>query len=1071
MKVFKKAGVALLGAALGCCMFASCISTKLTVTYMVGDETYRVQEYDMDTTISLPTPPTKEGHTFIGWYTDEACTVPYAEGSVTAGFKLYAKFAASKMYVVVNTAGGTKIDPIEVVQGQEYTIPAAEKEGYTFIGYTYVDENGEEQEFPLTGTYPSNAGIRITANYEINKYKVTFVGAEEKQQEVAYGSVAVAEAMNKAGYTLEGWYTDEACTTKFDFATAITADITLYANYTPKTFTITVNGAEVGYANPQVVFGETYTLATPNRGSNYEFVKFTMNGQDFPATGTYTWTEDIAVDVVWEGAGRDIMFFDGANELTSLRIETEYEADITDLRLPAVPAKTGYETDGKWYVDANCTEEFVATGTISNDIRLYAKYTACEYTVTFTVWDAASKTMKNVPVTVTYGETIQGVPARAEREFYRFEGYFYNDATFDLTQAYTYTYNITVEEKWVVDENIPLFEYDATGNFFKEREPNATEWTYVYFVGETYTFADTVSLSMVTVGGDMYATVSGNSLKANAVGTFVVKVNNNGNVYNRTIKTVEYVQSFTLTGTQYDNAWGVTADGTAYKRDSLGIWDKKVAVDAGEAMKVGKSKFIPEINVNNKVSAMDMNNVNLTLTADGTVVESSNDTYWVADGAVYFNDSLVGKKVVLTAVPKYAVNATHKAVYNLEINNAVNVYTNEELKAAFANTSVTEVNILRDIKAELSADQKQTFTVNGQTIEAPWNGRDKDGNDEIGTGVYTRLSGNLKVNGNYFTVDGSKIPLVDGRDGKGHNVYAYALQNVQFSIFNFGARHTTSYDLYQMENLNVVGNGDMDATAKSGYLIDGKEVLTYSGACIGIQVGSGTLSMDGVTSRFGAFAANAYAHEPILKQDGTGYTHAVQMIAKDCKFESSWANNIYVYGFASITLDSCYIGVANGAAIHFDSKAPNIANGKDINVDCELNLLGDTDIQNWVVGSEAWFTAYSATSAVAAIKTGLEDAVQQVSQMVGVSRTVINPDGKVNFAVLMKTTGDTSDWVNDNVGHGTLNLNITTFDTVKLSQGDTAQAMNIGSKYAKFANDASALGFGYIEGLVEIINK
>ena len=91
--------------------------------------------------------------------------------------------------------------------------------------------------------------------------------------------------------------------------------------------------------------------------------------------------------------------------------------------------------------------------------------------------------------------------------------------------------------------------------------------------------------------------------------------------------------------------------------------------------------------------------------------------------------------------------------------------------------------------------------------------------------------------------------------------------------------------------------------------------------------------------------------------------------------------------------------------------------------------------------------------------------------MVGVSRTVINPDGKVNFAVLMKTTGSTSDWVNDNVGHGTLNLNITTFDTVKLSQGDTAQAMNIGSKYAKFANDASALGFGYIEGLVEIVNK
>jgi hypothetical protein len=551
----------------------------------------------------------------------------------------------------------------------------------------------------------------------------------------------------------------------------------------------------------------------------------------------------------------------------------------------------------------------------------------------------------------------------------------------------------------------------------------------------------------------------------------VVEVTNSGISYNRTIKVVEEVKIFTLSGTQYDTAWGITTDGTAYKRDSLGIWDKKVAVDAGEAMKVGKSKFIPEINVNNKVSAMDMNSVNLTLTADGAVVESGNDTYWVVDGAIYFADSLVGKKVVLTATPKYTVEEDDKAVYNLEINNAVNVYTNEELKDAFKNTSVTEVNILRDIKAELSADQMKTFTWEGQTIQAPLNAIDMTGTIDS-SGVYTRLSGNLKLNGNYFTVDGSKIPLVDGRNNDYHHDQKFVLQNVHFSIFNFGARYTTSYDLYQMENLNVIGNGDMDASAKSGYLINGKEVLIYSGACIGIQVGSGTLSMDGVTSRYGSFAANAYAQEPIATQDGTGYTHMVKMIAKDCKFENSWANNIYAYGFASVTLDSCYIGVAKGAAIHFDAKAPSIANGKDINVDCELNLLGDTDIQNWVIGTEAWFNAYDATPAVGEVKKALEkDAVQYVASLVGASRTIINPEGKVNFAVLMKTTGVEGEWINDNIGKGSLNLNVNVFDSIKLAGGDMSQANNLGCKYAKFGKDASALGLGYIEGLVEIVNK
>jgi uncharacterized repeat protein (TIGR02543 family) len=151
MKALKKALVAVLGAVLGCCFFVGCLSTKLSVTYMVDGETYRVQEYEMDTQISLPTAPTKEGYTFIGWYTDEALTIPYAEGAITAGLTLYAKFSVSSVYIAVNTAGGEKIDPIEVVPGADYTIPEAVKEGHTFLGYTYIDENGDEQEFPLSG--------------------------------------------------------------------------------------------------------------------------------------------------------------------------------------------------------------------------------------------------------------------------------------------------------------------------------------------------------------------------------------------------------------------------------------------------------------------------------------------------------------------------------------------------------------------------------------------------------------------------------------------------------------------------------------------------------------------------------------------------------------------------------------------------------------------------------------------------------------------------------------------------------------------------------------------------------
>ena len=996
MKALKKALVALLGAVLGCCFFVGCLSTKISVTYVVDGETYRVQEYEMDTQVSLPTPPTKEGHTFIGWYTDEALTVPYAEGTITAGLTLYAKFSVSTVYIVVNTAGGEKIEAIEVVPGGDYTIPEAVKEGHTFLGYIYVDENGDEQEFPLTGKYPSNVGIKITAKYSVNKYTVTFSGVEE--QEVAYGSVAVAPNADRAGYTFDGWYTSETEQTedtKFDFTTAITDDITLYAKYTAKTFTITVNGAQQGYANPTVQFGDKYSLATPDRGANYEFVKFTMNGQDFAAEGVYTWTEDIAIDVVWDGVGKDVMFFDGANELPALRIETEYGADVTALRLPAVPAKTGYSTDGKWYTDAACTQEFVAEGTVETDIRLYAKYTANEYVVTFMVWDKATKATKLVPVTVTYGNVID-VPARAERDAYNFDGYFYNDAIFDTSKAYTLTTNITVEERWTLRDDASLFvDYDKNAQQFLERENYDADWTYVYLVGVKYTLASAAQLSMVTAGGEQYAEVAGNALTIKAPGTFTIQINNaDGSTTFRTIKALDPIRSFEF-GTSYDAAWGV-ANGE-YKRNSTDVWDKQVAVSAGEVMQVGAKNFIPEISIDGSINNFDSTSVNVSVVVEG----KETTDYTVANGAINFGASLVGKKVTVSLKPKYNIQ-NFEVVYEVMVNNAMNVYTNEDMKAAFADKTIAEINVLRNIAVALSDDQVIKFTLSdgwGERI-SPKNYSDIDG----ATGVYTRREGSLKINGNYFTIDASKVPLVDARHGQeselvvNPDLSTYSLVDTRFAIFLFGTRNQASDYTYEMSNLNIINNGDMDAA--KGYTWNERTVLENSGAAIGVEIGSGYLNMNNVTSRLGSFGV-------LISTGGTPVydnRHTAIITATDCKLEKNWANNAYINGFVSATFDSCYIGVANGAAIHFDVKPSPKA------IDGEINLTNGTDIQNWVTGQEAWFKAQGATAAVPMIKDMVEPGVQAATQGTKSIMKTVGGEEKTNFAIVMRAREDTVAW-------------------------------------------------------------
>ena len=67
-------------------------------------------------------------------------------------------------------------------------------------------------------------------------YTVTFDsrgGTDVEAQKVADGSAAVRpEDPTRSSYTFEGWYTDAACTTEYDFDASVTEDITLYAKWT-----------------------------------------------------------------------------------------------------------------------------------------------------------------------------------------------------------------------------------------------------------------------------------------------------------------------------------------------------------------------------------------------------------------------------------------------------------------------------------------------------------------------------------------------------------------------------------------------------------------------------------------------------------------------------------------------------------------------------------------------------------------------------------------------------------------------------------------------------------------------
>ena len=205
------------------------------VSFSTGEDTISVEDQAVTypEAVTRPKDPTKTGYTFGGWYTDEACTNAYDFSQpVTKDMTLYAKWTINTYTVSFDSLCGSPVD----VETADYETAVTKPEdptrrGYTFGGW-YTDEactNAYDFSQPLT------KDMTLHAKWTINTYTVTFdsLGGSPVDVETADYETAVTkpEDPTKTGYTFGGWYTDEACTKAYDFATPVTGDRILYAKW------------------------------------------------------------------------------------------------------------------------------------------------------------------------------------------------------------------------------------------------------------------------------------------------------------------------------------------------------------------------------------------------------------------------------------------------------------------------------------------------------------------------------------------------------------------------------------------------------------------------------------------------------------------------------------------------------------------------------------------------------------------------------------------------------------------------------------------------------------------------
>ena len=269
------------------------VEPAYTVTFNTnGGSAMESQTVDEGAAATRPDDPTKTGFTFAGWYSDSSLTAEYNFATpVTENLTLYAKWTENTTpttyTVTVNgTSNGTvSANPTSVAAGEQITLTVTPASGYTLDTLTVTDaENHPVSVSDNRFTMPAS-NVTVTATFRATTppttYSVTFYtngGSAVSSQSVSPNGKAMRPSPEptRTGYTFVNWYGDSDLTSVYDFDTAVTGNLALYAKWEPSTYTITYNldGGSADNPASYTVETSTFTLVNPTK-EGYHFTGWT----------------------------------------------------------------------------------------------------------------------------------------------------------------------------------------------------------------------------------------------------------------------------------------------------------------------------------------------------------------------------------------------------------------------------------------------------------------------------------------------------------------------------------------------------------------------------------------------------------------------------------------------------------------------------------------------------------------------------------------------------------------------------------------------------------------------------
>ena len=346
-------------------------SSSMTVTY----------DYDY----TLPT-PSRTGHVFLGWFTSDGAQFTNGTWSGTSDTSLVAAWSANTYTLTFDANGGT-VDStsLTVTYDGAYTLPIPTRTGYTFTGWY----TSGWSYFDNTGVWTNESNYTLYAQWEVTTNRLTldvndgWMDYYYNYVNVTYNQSYTLPIAYRTGYTFLGWFTSDGTQITSGTWTG-NADYTLYATWEiiTNTFTFDANGGSVDSTSMTVTYNQAYTLPTPTR-TGYVFNGWYTSDGTKVTDDTWTGSADLALTASWTVNTYDITFVDTTIS-TSITFNYNYSGATsttmtlsggTILDYPTKPERYGYVFTG-WYTDSECTSLYTFSGNITDNMTLYAGWTA-----------------------------------------------------------------------------------------------------------------------------------------------------------------------------------------------------------------------------------------------------------------------------------------------------------------------------------------------------------------------------------------------------------------------------------------------------------------------------------------------------------------------------------------------------------------------------------------------------------------------------------------------------------------------------------------------------------------------